>query len=411
MRLILALFAAASLAAFADSPPGFRTDAQGPYTPDEIKKLGGKEKNSVLQWFQLVDGEFPPPGSAHAISGELIRVDHLERRFHLRVDRSDSQGAGNLDLPIDATMLPYGAIWYHGAPAALQDIPLGTHLRGLFFSRPAGDKTPPAANLNLHGRQSSEIEFNRCFELEDDFSHHQRAGERWKIEAVDLEKRKLTVRLHRKGQAVGEPKVFDLQESTLVHQGRAFAELNALQPGQQVLFNLTWATLFGPGRLLDVWVDEESRGMSATQQTRRHHDHLRERGLPGWIEAVDDKAEVVTLTFFNTFDPVLFADLNLSHEDPIGWPLTREPKDPKAPKGTIAVTRESLLMWDPLNDRHGGSILSVDRFSPKPGEAGVRIRVQCDILLEGFRRGRIVRFFPAAWRVKFPPLEEAFRSY
>ncbi len=412
MRLLLTLCVAATLPASAQQdPPKFRTDAQGLYTPDEVRKLAGKEKQSVLQWFQLTDGEFPPPGSAHAISGELIRVDHLERRFHLRVDRDDSQSASNIDLPIDVGMLPYGAIWYHGAPAALQDIPLGTHLRGLFYFRPTGDKTPLPANLNNHGRQSSEIDFSRCFRLEDDFSFHKRNAETWKIEAVDLEKKKLTVRLHRKDEAVGEPKVFDLQQSTLIHKGKSFVEADALQPGQRVLFNLTWATLFGPGRLLNVWVDEESRTLASTQQTRRHHDHMRERGLPGWVEAVDDKTEVVTVTFFDTFDHALFEDLKLIHEDPIGWPLAREPKDPKAPKGTMAVTRDSLLMWDPLNDRHGGNILSVVKFPPKPGEAGVRIQIQCDILLEGFRPKRIVRFFPAAWRAKFPPLEESYRSY
>jgi len=41
----------------------------------------------------------------------------------------------------------------------------------------------------------------------------------------------------------------------------------------------------------------------------------------------------------------------------------------------------------------------------------VRIQVQCDILLEGYRPRRIVRFFPAAWPAKFPPMEERFQSF
>ena len=40
-------------------------------------------------------------------------------------------------------MLPYGSIYYHGAPAALQDIPLGTHLHGLFYLKEPDDKSPP----------------------------------------------------------------------------------------------------------------------------------------------------------------------------------------------------------------------------------------------------------------------------
>src|SRR6186997_2162584 len=91
----------------AADPPKFRTD---------------ENRDKSLPWFQLVAGQFPPANSAHAISGELIQVDHVERKFRLRVDRDDSQDAGHFDLPIDAAMLPYGSIYYHGAPAALQDI-------------------------------------------------------------------------------------------------------------------------------------------------------------------------------------------------------------------------------------------------------------------------------------------------
>lgn len=411
MRFILLLILLAIPILHAGERPKFRTDADGSYTDAELKKLAGKEKDSVLPWYQLVDGEFPPAGSGHAISGELIRVDHLERRFLLRVDRDDSQGAGNLDLPIDATMLPYGSIWYQGAPAALQDIPLGTHLRGLYYHKSPTDKTPPLANLHMHGRQSKEVNFNRCLRLEDDFSLHARASQTWKIEAVDLKGMKLTARLHRGEEPIGDSKTFDLQQSTVVRQGRGIGELDALKPEQRVLFNLTWATLFGPGRILEIWLDDESRKLATTQQTRRHHDHIRERGLPGWIKSVDDAAEVVTITFFDTFDPVLFEELKLIHEPTIGWPLVKEPKDPKAPKGTIAVARESLLTYDPVNDRHGGNILKTDRQPPGPGDSGVRIQVQCDILLEGYRPCRIVRFFPAAWPAKFPPLEERFQSF
>jgi len=123
--LVTILFSFAGILAAADKP-AFRTDAEGPAA------LKVERDGKPLKWFQPVDGEFPPEDSAHAISGELIHVNHLERRLQMRVDRNDSQDASVLDLPLDATMLPYGSIWYHGAPAALQDIPLGTHLHGLF---------------------------------------------------------------------------------------------------------------------------------------------------------------------------------------------------------------------------------------------------------------------------------------
>ena len=105
----------------AQDKPRFRTDADGPVKGDE-KRRNPKDKPSSDKpdWFQLVEGQFPPEGSAHAVKGELIFVDHLERRFQIRVDRSDSQDRGVWDLPLFATMLPYGSIWYQGSSAALQ---------------------------------------------------------------------------------------------------------------------------------------------------------------------------------------------------------------------------------------------------------------------------------------------------
>ena len=118
----------------AQDKPRFRTDADGPVRGEEKRKNPkDRQPSDKPDWFQLVDGQFPPEGSAHAVTGELIAVDHLERRFQIRVDRSDSQDRALQDLPLMATMLPYGAIWFQGAPAALQDIPLGTHLHGQFY--------------------------------------------------------------------------------------------------------------------------------------------------------------------------------------------------------------------------------------------------------------------------------------
>ena len=128
---LVCFFASALLLHGADAP-AYRTDADGPSNKKVLRPDG-----KPLEWFQLVDGEFPPEGSAHAISGELIFVEHPKRTFRIRVDRDDSQDRGKWDLPLEADMLPYGSIHYHGSLAALPDIPLGTHLRGLFYWRSA----------------------------------------------------------------------------------------------------------------------------------------------------------------------------------------------------------------------------------------------------------------------------------
>jgi len=369
----------------------FRTDA-------------GADKS--LPWFQLVEGEFPPENSAHAISGELIRVDHLERQFYLRVDRDDSQGRGVWDLPVDGTMLPFGAITYHGAPAALQDIPLGTHLHGLFYLKHPDDKSP--LPVGPYKRQTPDIDFKHCLLLEDDFSYRARQNQSWKIDDVDLAGKKLTVTLQQGEEAVGVPLKFDLLSSTCVLKGDGFGDLKSLQAGQMVQFNITWATLYGPGRIVEIWLDEQSRQRATVHQLEKHRNHIRERGLPGWVDAVDDEKQIVTITFFGGVDPELFDDLTGTNEEPQGWPFSFPEDDPKAPKGGIAVARESLMTYDPVNDRKGGNILSIDKVPVQTGSSGVQISVKCGMLLEGFRPRRIVRFFPANWPVEALPREEQF---
>ena len=83
--------------------------------------------------YQLKPAVFPPAGTSHAIAGELIALDHVNRTGTLRPDRTDAQRRGDWDLPLHFTLLPYGSLRYHGAPAALKDIPLGTHLHGEFY--------------------------------------------------------------------------------------------------------------------------------------------------------------------------------------------------------------------------------------------------------------------------------------
>jgi hypothetical protein len=186
--------------------------------------------------------------------------------------------------------------------------------------------------------------------------------------------------------------------------------LESLEPGQFVLLNITWATLYGPGRITDLWLDDASRELATAQQLERHRNHIRERGLAGWVDAVDDESQIVTITFFGGVDPKLFDELTLTDAEPFGWPLSKPEKNPTKPKGTIAVARECLMTYDPVNDRKGGNILEINRVAPQPGSSGVQIKVECDMLLEGYRPTRIVRFFPATWKVNALPREEQFHG-
>lgn len=392
----LVILLASALLLHGSDTPAYRTDADGPSNKKVLKPDG-----KPLEWFQLVDGEFPPEGSGHAISGELIRVEHPLRTFRIRVDRNDSQDRGVWDLPLEAEMLPYGAIFYHGTYAALSDIPLGTHLRGLFYKRSPDDKTPPPEGLYRRG-VTPEVDFRRCFRLEDDFSFHARQKQLWKIEAVNLDENKLTARLHQDGQPVGEPKIFELTKAARVLQGSGFAKFDAIQPGQDVLFNLTWATLYGPGRITDLWLDAEARELSIAQQRELHRLSIRDRGLPAWVSAVDDEREIVTVTLFSNVDPALFADLKLDAPIPKGMP----PETKTKPSANLFVAEPSLLTYDPINDRKGGEIIESKTIPAAPGSSGIQLRVKCSVLLEGYRPRRIVVVQPATWIYRTLPVEE-----
>ena len=225
---------------------------------------------------------------------------------------------------------------------------------------------------------------------------------------MDLAGKKLTATLLGADAPVGKPLIFDLTGGTRVHVGHGFGTLESIAVGQTVQLNITWATLQGPGRVLDIWLDEPSRQLATELQTQRHRDHIRDRGLPGWIEAVDDEAQIVTITFFDSVDPGLFKELTGSDEEPHGWPFSAREDDPKAPKGGIAVARECLMTYEPMHDRKGGNILAIDTVPVEVGSSGVRIKVKCCMLLDGFRPGRIVRFYPATWKVNILPREEQF---
>jgi hypothetical protein len=378
--LLLPLLCATALSA-AEPAPAYRTD-------------GSADKK--LPWYALQPGVFPPEGSAHAIRGELIHVDHLKRRIHLRVDRDDSQDRGVWDLPLEADLLPYASIRYHGALADLKDVPLGTHLHGLFYWRAADDKTPPPAAPN--DRKTPDVDFRRCLLLEDDFSHHSQQQQLWRVDAVDLPALKLTATLLEKGEPQGKAQVFDLQASTLIWEGRSLVEPTALKPGQTLLINLTWATLYGPGRVRELWIDEPSRRLATAQQLARHQDHIRLRGLPGWVDAVNDAEQTVTLTLFSNVDTSLFPELGHTQPGPVPAGQTYS--------GGLAVALETLLMYDPVNDRKGARILSCQKVPQLPGSSGLQLTLKCDMMLEGYRPHRILRYFPGQWKVIALPREE-----
>jgi hypothetical protein len=331
---------------------------------------GGDEK---LPWFKLQPSEFPPAGSAHAIAGELIAVDHVNRSGAIRWDRTDAQRTDEYDQSLPFALLPYGSVAYHGAPADLRDVPIGTHLHGQFFVE---DK---------NGKQV----FGKCLRLEDDFSFCAARGRQWRIDKVELPKSTLTVTGIGPGdQPDAKPTVFQIGPATRIWKGKGVGALADLEAGQMVLLNLTVCTLKGPGRVLDVWLDAESRTTASGLQLETHRQFVREHGLAARVDEVDNQQRIVTVTLFAGFDPVLVEQFRVNEHI------------------VVAVAEESLRTHDQHNDSSRGPLVEVQKNPPGPGNSGVRLRIKINELLEGHRPKRILRIWAPGWPIDDLPREE-----
>ena len=351
---------------------------------------GGDPK---LPWYQLKPREFPPDGAARYIGGELIALDHVNRTGVLRPDRTDAQRRGEWDLPLPFELLPFGAIRYHGAPAELRDIPIGTHLHGWFFQK----LTPPAPKgatvkrpVGDEPKSSIDGAFSRVMQLEDDFSYFARQQWEWRVEAIDLTKGTLTTI----GAGAGKNPVsakattFQIGAVTRVWRSHGFGALADIAVGQTVLLNLTVCTLKGPGRVTDIWLDGESRALAAARQLEVHRLFQREHGLAGQIDEVDNKEGTVTVTIFAGFDPQLKEDFVVNESV------------------TAAVAEDSLRTWDQINDRKIGPLLEIITVPTQPGRSDFRLRFKPSMLLEGFRPKQIIRVFGSKWKIDDLPREE-----
>lgn len=327
-------------------------------------------------WTRAVPGEFPAAGTAREISGELIGLDHVSRTGTLRVDRNDSQRTDDYDAAMPFTLLPYAKTLFHGSYAELRDVPIGTHLHGQFFVSDAPGKNQKPV-------------FNRALQLEDDFSRFARLKKFWRVDAVEIDKHRLTVTgVGENDAADAKPTVFQIGPATRVWKGNGAGALKDLAPGMKILANLTVCTLKGPGRCTDLWLDEESRALARQRQLEVHKLWQREHGLGCWIDAVDNKAGTVTVTFFDAADPSLIKEFKV--KDGVG----------------ASVAEESLRTYDQNNDTRRGDVLEIKSVPPVPGSSGVQVTFKPNPLLEGYRPKRYLRVFYGAWRIDDLPREE-----
>ena len=366
--------------------------------------------------FRPEPGKFPPLEKAHAYRGELVFVDHVNRRGSIRV-----QGGSEVffqHVPQPFAMLPYGVVRYHGAPADLRNIPLGTmvHVRAFLPPDPAMSSVPIVQKPTVE--QPAE---NHVVLLEDEPSHCLREGLVWKLKEVDLGKgqTKIIATLEPKAGGVGKAAehTMTLDEGTRIWRGREClgvadmiadgtwpAEGKKSLGGQPVLLGLTWLPagtwenrVENQFHLTDLWLDDTAMQRSASHQTGVHKSLIRTRLMPAWVDAVEYGKfgrATVTATLFGGMDESLYADFK------------------KGVEGVMASAENTLKPWSSIvSSSHiasKGSILEVTKTDGDPpfGSSGIQIRFETDLIIEGVRPGRVVRVRPASWPHVSAPREE-----
>ncbi len=354
---------------------------------------------------------FPPPEEAKAYRGELVFVDHVNRRGSLRLHVDGHFHEGRLH---HFAMMPYGVIRYHGAPAELRDIPIGTVMYGRFYLPPDPETS---AVPNVTGNHVTTPPENHAILLEDGPSLCLREGKAWKLKEVDIDGANghLVASLERKenGEGLGGEHNFTIDGSTRIWRGRELLGLDDLiadgswpakgqkkSDGQAIQLALTWHPryLYQQFHVADLWLDEPAMKVAAERQRQRHIRHIRTRWMPARVDTIDYGQfgqATVTATLFGGMDKSLYADFKPG----IG--------------GKMAAAENTLRTWWPDHDGMDGRIIEVTKTEAEPplGSSGIRIQFDVPLILEGFRPGRIVRIRPHNWPNVKPPVEERVRSF
>ena len=81
--------------------------------------------------------------------------------------------------------------------------------------------------------------------------------------------------------------------------------------------------------------------------------------------------------------------------------------------GQMAVAEDTLRTYWKDHDGMEGKIESVEFLEGEPqfGSSGIQVLFSMNLILEGFRPGRIVRVRPGTWPRAKPPYEENIKGY
>ncbi len=327
--------------------------------------------NAHLPWYQPKPLEFPPHHSDRRISGELVSVDFVHRTGQFRATKT-----GEL---MDFTMPPYGSVSYLNAEADLRDVPLGTFF--LFF-------------LN----QDTQGGFTRLATMQDQFTMDAGHSFSYRLDEVKLGEGKLltTKQSLPKNQANLGKKELPVKDETRVWKGDKQVKLADLAVGDELLFNLTGKTADSPGWCSEIWVGAETHKLATEQQAKKFAEFTRRRGVPGWIEKTEGNK--VTITFFSG--------------DTRAFKQTWAPEFAVGKAATVCIANDELRTWNPGVDGERGSVVEVQSVPTNGyGCSGLQIVAKVPNMLEGFRKGRVVRVFGPGWKLQDQFYGESLMGY
>ncbi len=373
-------------------------------------------------------GKFPPLEKAYKYRGELVFVDHPNRRGSIRVQAS---GMFFRNDPHPVAMLPYAEVRYHNAPADLKVIPLGTvlHVYAFLPPDPKTSAVPvlPVNNKAIDGNHNRGAGIapaeNHVLLLEDEVSHCLREGKIWKLKEIEMQnhegmivatcepKNSQEAAQNSETQIPEEKLTFDgatriwrgkerLEVADLIAEGVWPASGKKSLAGMAVQLGITWKPtpdgIFTRFHISDIWLDEASIQHAARHQAEVHKAFIRTRWMPAYVDAVEYGKfgrATVTATLFGGMDPALYADFQKGASAMMN-----------AAENTLKHAGGS---YGPAHMASRGTILEVNA-SPQPpvGSSGIQIRFETDLIIEGIRPGRVVRVRPGNWPLVDIPREE-----
>ncbi len=343
----------------------------------ESKKTTDKENAKSLRDYVPQAGVFPPKGVGVHYAGDLVVSDPINRRGGLRHENNEQRHY--------FAMLPYGMVWYHGAPADIRDIPWGTHMHGRFLLPPKGEEETIPRLDDKKLRRYPLSKYNHALLLEDTVSFYSRRGRTWKVVGIEQgtgPARLLKLSVEPIGPeiegGINKPIRFNIDPATRVWKNKSLVKMDQVKAGQKIHVNLTWGP-FKSQATTDIWLDEESLKAHTEIQRQRHIKQMRSRFLPGWVDAVknnDTGGGEVTVTLFGGMDSSLYND------------ITKK-------RGTLKIcnAETTLRTWGYHQEYSvpSGIIELKETKNPPLGSSGIQLRLSLNRMLDGFRPGRIIR--------------------